>query len=94
MEQLVARQAHNLEVARSNPASATSKNATAFFFRFKAVSERAPGRRSSQSEASLRAERESCLRNYKEDASLNGLHFLFGARTITCFQSTFFAERS
>ena len=61
MEQLVARQAHNLEVARSNPASATSKNATAFFFRFKAVSERAPGRRSSQSEASLRAERESCL---------------------------------
>ena len=26
----------------------------------------APGRSSSQSEASLRAERESCLRNYKE----------------------------
>ena len=32
VEQLVARQAHNLEVACSSPASATKKNASAFFF--------------------------------------------------------------
>ena len=38
MEQLVARQAHNLEVARSNPASATKEGCKlkwlAFFFVF------------------------------------------------------------
>ena len=32
VEQLVARQAHNLEVACSSPASATTENASAFFF--------------------------------------------------------------
>ncbi len=34
MEQLVARQAHNLEVARSNPASATIAAQEAAFFLF------------------------------------------------------------
>ena len=32
VEQLVARQAHNLEVARSNPASATNPHLWGFFF--------------------------------------------------------------
>ena len=66
MEQLVARQAHNLEVARSNPASATSEAqayAWAFFLRGQDPS-RALGRTfllRFASQASLRAEHESCL---------------------------------
>ena len=43
MEQLVARQAHNLEVARSNPASATiaAQEAAFFFFKTLAIKEQA-----------------------------------------------------
>ena len=37
VEQLVARQAHNLEVACSSPASATTKNASVFFFLYRYV---------------------------------------------------------
>ena len=65
VEQLVARQAHNLEVACSSPASATQKpdENRASFVLFRQYPSHAPGRSSSQSEASLWAERESCLRN-------------------------------
>ena len=65
VEQLVARQAHNLEVACSSLASATQKpsKSWASFVLLRQDSSHAPGRSSSQSEASLWAERESCLRN-------------------------------
>ena len=46
MEQLVARQAHNLEVARSNPASATTEPDSSRVSFVYGGFDRAPGRRS------------------------------------------------